>query len=610
MKRLVPILLLISTIAAAQTPTTPTASAEIVVTASAIPERADETPATATVVTREEIEAREARDVADVLREVPGVAVTRTGTQGKATSLFIRGGSSKQALVLWNGIEVNYPYHSGYNFGQLSTAGVEKIEVVRGPFSALYGSEAVSGVVNVLTERDQTGATIDLSLGERGLFSGAISGGFAFDDWNVHAAAERRQDDGFASNDDFKGTSLIGGATWSATPQLSLGLLARHSVYDLGIPFNANAAGTAFVPSPSRREEGVETQVAVPVRFDSGRISYELRVSESRRDETFDDPEGTFGPEHTVNESRVRAARGTIRGATPIGTVTVGGEYEESVVDAESAFVNIDSRDRTSHSAFVEDRLSIPAGAASIEVAAGLRLDDFDTFGSQLSPRVALAWVRSGHKLRAAYGEGFRAPGIGELYTPFYGNPDLEAEQSRTIEAGYERWFASGNGTASVTLFDSQYDDLIFFSSEFRYDNINAARARGVELAARRRFGAFTTAGSYTWLDAEDESTGEELLRRPRHSGSATLGYDAGVASMLLVVTYAGSRDDVTDIMPYGVVRNDAYTTADVVVHYERGGFRPFLKIENVTGERYEEAFGYPSPGRRAVVGIRYGISN
>lgn len=584
-------------------------SAEIVVTASAIPERVDETPATATVVTREEIEAREARDVADVLREVPGLTVNRTGSNGKATSLFIRGGSSKQALVLWNGVELNYPYHSGYNFGQLSTAGVERIEIVRGPFSALYGSEAVSGVVNVLTERKTNGGTLDLAVGERGLFNAGVSGALSLDEWSVNAAVERRQDDGFAANDDFRGTSIGGGATYRVTPQLSLGLLGRRSSYDLGIPFNANAAGTAFVPSPSRREEGIETSFALPIHFDSGRMSYELRVAESRRDEDFRDPDGTFGPERNLTDSRVRNTRATARATTRAGTITIGGEYEESLVDHQSAFAVIDSRDRTSRSAFVEDRLSIPAGRSSVEITAGLRLDDFDTFGSQLSPRIAAAWVREGHKIRAAYGEGFRAPGIGELYTPFYGNPELRAEQSRTVEAGYERWF-DDDGSASITLFDSKYDDLIFFSSAFRYDNISAASARGIELAGRRRFNAFSVAASYTWLDAEDETTGSQLVRRPEHSGSITLGYAAGPASALVVLSHTGSRDDVTDLLPYGIVRNGAYTTADMVLHYHRGALRPFVKIENVTGERYEEAFGYRSPGRRAVVGVRYGISN
>ena len=602
MKCVVPVLLfLIATSSPAQT-----ISEEIIVTASAVPERADETPATATVITREEIEAREARDVADALREVPGLTMNRTGSQGKVASLFIRGGSTKQALVLWNGVELNYPYLSGYNFGQLSTAGVERIEIVRGPFSALYGSEAVSGVVNVLTSRDTTGASIDVTAGQRGLFNAGVSGGLAADRFAVHASAERRQDEGFHDNDDFDGTSAAASASFEATPRLSLSLLARRSAYDLGIPFNANAAGTAFVASPSRREEGVETAFALPLRFDAGAFGYELRLSESSREETFDDPQGTWGPEHTLTDSRVRAARATARATTRLGTITVGGEYEQSVVDAASAFSVIDSRDRNSRAAFVEDRLS----AGAFEIAAGLRVDDFDTFGSELSPRVALAWVRQGHKLRAAYGEGFRAPGIGELYTPVYGNVALEAERSRTVEVGYEHWLAGGDGTVSITLFDSRYDELIFFSTSFRYDNIAAASARGIELGARRRFGAFSASGAYTWLQAEDEATGQQLVRRPEHAGSLTLGYDAGVASLLLLVNYTGERNDVTDLLPYGVVRNEAFATADVVLHYPVGSLRPFVKVENVTGERYEEAFGYPSPGRRAVVGIRYGIGN
>src|SRR5688500_2153248 len=128
-----------------------TVSEEIIVTASAAPETLQSTPAAVTVISREDIEAREARDVSDVLREVPGLSVSRTGSQGKVSAIFIRGGSSKQALVLWNGVEVNNAYFSAYNFGQLSSAGVERVEIVRGPYSALYGADAVSGVINILT---------------------------------------------------------------------------------------------------------------------------------------------------------------------------------------------------------------------------------------------------------------------------------------------------------------------------------------------------------------------------------------------------------------------------------------------------------------------------
>ena len=129
----------------------PSIDAQIVVTASSLPETLLATPAAVTVITRKEIDDRAARDVADLLREVPGLVLARSGSPGKATSLFTRGAASTQTLVLWNGITLNNPYFSGYDWGRFSTAGVEQIEVVRGPFSALYGSEAMAGVVNVLT---------------------------------------------------------------------------------------------------------------------------------------------------------------------------------------------------------------------------------------------------------------------------------------------------------------------------------------------------------------------------------------------------------------------------------------------------------------------------
>ncbi|HEX8255123.1 MAG TPA: TonB-dependent receptor [Thermoanaerobaculia bacterium] len=603
-----PLFLLTLAIPATAQPANPNTSsamsAEIVVTASSLPEEVEETPATATVITREEIERREVRDVIDVLREVPGLTGPRTGSPGKTATLFIRGGSSKQALILWNGVEVNYPYYSAYNFGQVSTAGVEKIEVVRGPFSALYGSEAMSGVVNVLTNRTSPGGTLLIEGGERGLFDALASGAATFGSVNVHGAAERRVDEGFAANDDFESTSFTGGATLTGA-RYSIGLLARRSEYDLGIPRVPNAAGTAFIPSPQRRENAQETLLALPVHFDAAGWAFDLRVANIEHDEEFADPLGTFGPEQSVTDSRNRSARATASSATRIGTLSFGAEVEDAVANHVDAFSAVDARERDSRSFFIEDRVSIAAGAnASIELAAGLRHDEFNSFGSELSPRVAAAWVRSGHKVRAAYGEGFRAPGIAELYTPVYGNPELEAEQSRTVEIGYERYLTNGN--FAVTLFRSDFEDLIFFASDFRYRNIAAASSQGVEFAARRTFGKLSTSASYTWLDTEDEATGQQLVRRPEHSGSFALGYDFAPFSAHLVVAHTGERLDVTDLLPYGNVTNEAFTTADLTLHYQRGPLTPFVKIENVTNEQYEAVFGYPSGGRRIRAGVRF----
>lgn len=599
---LLPIVFLTTT-AAAQVPAT---SAEIVVTASALPEEVDETPASATVITRERIEAREVLDVADVLREVPGLSIARTGSPGKATSIFIRGGSSKQALVLWNGVEMNNPFFSGYNLGQLSAIGVEKVEIVRGPFSALYGSEAVSGVVNVLTTPSSSFAALDVEGGEHGLFNASAAGAYAAQRFNVHGGVEQRTDDGFAPNDDFDSTSIHAGGTLQLREGLSLGLLARHNGYELGIPRVPNSTSDAFIPSPNRREEGSESQLVVPVRFDTARFATELRLSETRRSEDFVDPEGPFGPETSETDARSRAARAFARATTALGTITLGAEYERAVVDHTSNFNQLDERDRDNRSFFLEDRLSLQAAGGSVEVAAGLRHDHFDTFGSELSPRLAAAFVRGGHKFRAGYGEAFRAPAIGELYSPFFGNAALDPEQSRSIEAGYEHFGA--NGSVAVTLFRSDYENLIAFGPSFAFENIDEASARGVELALSRHYDAVTFALSYTFLDSEDEATGEELPRRPQHSGSVAIGYDFAPFSAHLVVAHQGQRLDVTDLAPFGFVTNEAHTTADLALHYHLGALAPYVKIENVTDEKYEEVFGYPSAPRRVMAGVRWSM--
>src|SRR5205085_11774094 len=176
----------------------------IVVTASELPETVESTPASVTVVTREDIDERAARDVAEVLREVPGLSVSRTGSPGKQISLFTRGAASTQTLVLWNGIEINNPYFSGYDWGRFSTAGVEQIEVVRGPFSALYGSEAMAGVINVLTAPRASGWRADLESGAHGLRNANLGGARAGDALPVSAPYAHREDDGFAPNDDLR----------------------------------------------------------------------------------------------------------------------------------------------------------------------------------------------------------------------------------------------------------------------------------------------------------------------------------------------------------------------------------------------------------------------
>ncbi len=474
--------------ALAQTPPSPPpVNEEIVVTASAIPETVESTPAAVTVVTREEIDRQEARDVADVLREVPGLTVSRTGSSGRATSLFTRGSNSTHTLVLWNGIEIDNPYFAGYDWGRFSTAGVDQVEIVRGPFSALYGSDAVAGVVNILTAPRKSELRGNFESGGNGWRNLQVSGAWVSSSTQLGASYEHRADDGFNANDDFSQNTENVFWRWTIARHFSLGLAGRQTSYDLGIPFNLNAAGTALVPSLKRRGNGKERQISIPIQQTIGRFSYDITAAESKRNDDFIDPEDPFGQVDSSTSSRTRRVRLTTRTVTPIGTIVAGGEYERAVVNDVTNFgPNLTNNRRTERSFFAEDRFSHEVGTASrLELSLGVRRDRFDTFGTQTSPRLAAAVIFGNHKIRAAYGEGFRAPSVGELYFPFAGNPNLRAEHSRSAEVGYDNSMG-GAGMFSATLFEGRYRDLIVFdNTTFLFGNVGRAKSDGVEVSLR-----------------------------------------------------------------------------------------------------------------------------
>lgn len=582
----------------------PHLSDSVVVTASDIPESVATTPAAVTVITRKDIDERQARDVGEVLREVPGLQLSQSGSPGKATSLFTRGAASTQTLVLWNGIEINNPDFSGYDWGRFSSAGVEQVEVVRGPFSALYGSEAMAGVVNVLTTPKTNGWHISVESGSHGWRNGIFDGSFVGETTEGTLAFEKREDDGFNPNDDFSQTTASGSWSWKPSKEFSIGGALRHATFDFGIPFNTNFIGDRLVPSPNRRESGNETQIAVPLSLTLGQFVNELTLSDSKRRDEFDDPDDPYGFVSSTADSTRRRARLTSHVATGIGTIVGGAEFERlNVTDASNFGTNFQDGRRTNHSFFVEDRWS----HEGLELSAGVRRDSFGRFGSETSPRAAVAYVQGNSKWRAAYGEGFRAPSIGELYFPFSGNADLRAERSRTFELGWDG--AIGQGILSATYFNSRYRDLIEFDpSTFVNVNIGRVRSDGVELGFDKRVANFHTALSYTYLHKnDDQDTGLRLLRRPKHSGSLFFGYRSGSLESGVTFLRSGERDDILPIAPYSRASNSGYTNVNLSLQWRWSSFSPFLKIENLRNAHYQEVLGYDAPSRRTIFGVKFG---
>lgn len=586
-------------------------SEEIVVTASALPEPLADTPASVTVITRQEIERRAARDVVDVLREVPGLTVARIGSSGHQTSVFTRGANGAHTLVLWNGVEVSPPFFggsSGFDWGQFSTAGVEQIEIVRGPFSALYGSEAMAGVINVLTVPARSGFRASAEAGGNGLRNAQLSGSHVTERLALTGSYGSSHDDGFAANDDFEQQTANVALRFTGAARFSVGVNARYTSYDVGIPLNLNFALDELVSSPLRRQDGNERGISIPIDQTLGRFSYEILAGESRREDLLDDPGDPFGPFFQTTDSVTRRGRLTTRTRTTMGTIVAGAEYESmSIDDVTSYGPNFLDKKRTERSAFIEDRYSRAFGGSRLELSAGARYDSYETFGSELSPRVAAAWIAGANKFRAAYGEAFRAPHVGEMFSPFGGNPDLRAERSRSFEAGVDR--ALGNaGLVSLTLFQDHYRDLIT-NAGFVLANVGRARSRGAELSLQARASASVNGGlTYTFTDAENLDTSQPLLRRPRHSGSAFVSVRQGITQLHVILLRTGERPDILPVLPFSRTTNEAHTTLDLNLQADLGRFTPYLKIENATGVDYQEVLGYPSPSRRAIVGVRFGM--
>ncbi|HEX7151398.1 MAG TPA: TonB-dependent receptor [Thermoanaerobaculia bacterium] len=524
-----------------------------------------------TVTTRDDIELRTERDLAEILREVPGVHVSND-------TLFTRGANPEHTLYLWNGIELERP-----SLGAFSTAGVEQLQVARGPFSSIYGSEAMAGVVNVVTVPTKSDLRAVAEIGGDGLRNANVAAAYLAGTQTFSGAIETRDEDDREHH--------TAHALWRWKPgTFSLGVTARVADYDFGI------------------HEGSERHFAIPIAQTLGRFGYELTLAESRRDDDFNDPDDPEGITEVALESFTRRARLATSTRTPIGTLIVGGELERHEdSDVTNLAANFEDIRRDERSLFVEDRFSHTFGAARVELSAGARWDDYETLGRELSPRAAAAVSIGANKLRGAWGESFRAPSATELFIPFYGNELLEAEHGRAWELGYDRTFGN-DAQFSATFFSGEYEDLIIFDlTEQRYLNIGGATTEGLELGFNGRLTPALRAGaSYTFLDTNEEDFDRDLLYRPRHSGSVFANYRSGNLDTSVVVLHTGTRADLLPVAPFTRVTNESYTNVDLNLQYHYGRFTPFLKLENLTGADYEETLGSPEAERRISFGVKF----
>lgn len=570
----------------------------LVVTATLDEEEAAEIPASVTVIGAEEIEARQATGVADLLRTVPGVSVARSGSPGKATSLFVRGAASTHALVLWNGLRLNDPMFGGYDWAFLPTEGIDRIEVVRGPFSALYGGDAAGGVVQVLTGR-HNGGSLRAEGGGDGYRRGAVASGFGGDTAHLDLTGHVRRGDGELVNDFYDSDEATARFSYQAAPGASLGLVGRANDSDVGVPLG----GFGGTPTPHQVSRRESRELALPFRLDRAEWELEGHAGWIGSELETTDPDDPFAEAATDAETATGRAVATWRPARTIAGADLwiagGGEWQEQEASMVSAFSSLDGVTQITRAAFAQAHLQL----ARWTLEAGLRHDDSDRFGGETSARLgAVASLGRSARLHGSYGEAFRPPTLSDLFLPTFGNPALEPERTESWEVGLDGEGDLGSGRVSwgVTGFSTDFENLIVFNPPtFQAQNVGRAESRGVEATAGWTSGRFRGRLEATWLDAENLDTGEALVRRPEESASAVVTWAPAAWTLSAVGRWVGERPDL------GGVILPSYEVADLAAAWQAlRWLEPYARVENVLGEEYEEVDGFPAPGRTLVGGV------
>ncbi|MCH8844310.1 MAG: TonB-dependent receptor [SAR324 cluster bacterium] len=606
---------------------------EVVVTATRIEMPVKQVASSVTVITAEEIKRRQATDVVDVLRGVPGLDVVRTAGASGLASVFIRGAKSEHTLVMIDGIVINDPISPGRatNFADLSVANIERIEVIRGPQSVLYGSNAIGGVINIITKRGRGAPEYYLS-GEAGSFNttnagAGVSGGEGIMNYSVGVA--RFYTAGFsAADDDLKGNSERDGyarTTISArvgfTPaenyEIDFFARAMDSETELDLGGGAGNDDPNFDNRARQRFYRVQGRLFLVDGLWEQKLGYS--VSEHR----------TVSRNKTDGDHPDDSSRSVLDGSIQkidwqhnlflgdVHTVTLGlenqeerGKSEFTSVSAFGTFTSdFDEQSATTLSYYLQDAIQ---SGETFFATIGARVDDHELFGQHTTYRVTAAYFigASQTRLKATYGTGFNAPTLFQLFSEF-GNEDLDPESSVGWDAGVEQGLLDGALALGVTYFSNTFEDLIDFDfGTNSFINVDEAETSGYEVDAAVRPGDDLDINlTYTQTETEDKETGKRLLRRANEQYAADTSYRLTGRTLLgLTVLHVGERVDVEFLPDFTSqrVQLDPYTLVQVGGSYAaRDNLNVFARVENLFDEDYEEVKGFGTPPRAVYAGFQ-----
>jgi vitamin B12 transporter len=642
-------------------------SDSVIVTAQAEPTPAQDSSASVSVITREEIDQRQAVPLADLLLYTPGIAIGKNAPEGGLTAFFLDGGNSYHTKVLIDGATVNNP-GGQVDFSNFTLDNVDKIEVVRGAESAIYGTDAVAGVIQIFTHRGQTRVPAFSIWGEGGTFSsgrgGAQLSGLV-GKFDYSGAASYFQTDGQGSNDSFRNRTLSGNFGYSFSDTNTLRLSLRNNTSDAGIP------GQTLITPPSLHTINDLENFSANARWDfttgthwhneiAGSEAYNRAFSANPVQSFFATDPFAGCPQtnpsavptaefcdFTDPGSKSRFNRASMNASTSyvLSNFTASAGYQYEVENANISFLGIGHLRRNNQGGYLDFRYQ-PLRRLSLDFAA--RAEANENFGTRVVPRAGASLaLRYGQgfwgdtRYRLAYGEGIIEPQFSQSFgsspcSP--GNPSLKPEESKTWTTGIEQKLAHDRADVSVEYFSNRFYDVISFTSCFpgsgcviaqppgcpafwgNYFNTDLSRARGVNFSARMHLAHWlSVVSNYSYDDTKvlkapnafdpAQVPGNRLLRRPLHSGSLTLSAAYRAFSLTVAGYFSGPRTD-SDFLGLGLTRNPGYARFDIAGSYTFARHLTlYARATNLFDRAYQEVIGVPTLGRDARIGLKYQFS-
>jgi vitamin B12 transporter len=597
----------------------PIALPTVVVTPTRLPTPESEVGSSITVITEEEIQRKQERTLPDALKDVPGLNVVQTGGPGGTTSVFIRGANSNQTKVFIDGIDATDPATGTFNFEHVLTWDIERVEVVRGPQSGLYGADAIGGVINIITKKGSGPGQFAGSLegGSFGTFNqnAKVSGAaerfnFYFDFAHFHTSdtpvtpSDLVPPGRSVQGDSYDNKTFSGRFGANLTDNFDLGVVARY--IDTSLRFTGDDfLGPESLKGTENDQQLFTRGTAHLVSF-GGALDQTVGLAYTKFNQRDLDPNPPAPVPSFFNGDRLKADwQGDIK-LMEGQILTLRAEHQRDEISSPVAEITDDA-------GMVQLQSSIGERFFN---AVSVRYDSCDTFGAKPTFRLAPALLvpETGSKLKGSVGTGFKAPTLAELFQNFpsfnfFGNPDLKPETSVGYDLGFEQTALEKRVQFGATYFHNDIDNLITINgTRTSFQNVGRATTYGVEsFLAYTPWEPLTLRADYTFLIAKNDILDQELLRRPKHKTSLNAAWHITEAAVLsATLLYVGPWFDVNRAGTISGVPANGYTLVNLAGSYDLGnGVTAYARIDNLFDRHYQDPIGFQRPGLGVFGGLR-----